>query len=65
MQRQMRGAVLVVASYESLRADVAWFSGMRFQYCALDEGHIIRNSKTKVTKACKQVWSLVAVVVTA
>lgn len=57
MQRQVRGGVLVVASYESVRADALWFSGLRFQYCALDEGHIIRNSKTKVTKACKQVCS--------
>ena len=57
-QRQVRGGMLVVASYESVRADISWFSRLRFQYCVLDEGHIIRNSKTKVTRACKQVCSL-------
>lgn len=47
--------VLVVTSYECVRSDVAWLSKQPFLYCALDEGHIIRNGKTKVTKACKQV----------
>lgn len=57
LQKQVRGGVLVVASYESVRSDAVWFASQHFQYCALDEGHIIRNSKAKVTKACKQVCS--------
>lgn len=57
VQRQARWSVdtLVVTSYECVRADVAWLSQKPFLYCVLDEGHIIRNGKTKVTKACKQV----------
>lgn len=47
--------VLVVTSYECVRSDIPWLSNQPFLYCALDEGHIIRNGKTKVTKACKQV----------
>jgi TATA-binding protein-associated factor len=58
LQRQVRGGVIAVASYESVRQDISWFAGVRFQYCALDEGHIIRNSKTKVTQACKKVQYL-------
>eukprot|EP00892_Ulva_mutabilis_P005302 jgi/Ulvmu1/3143/UM015_0183.1 len=57
VQRQSRWGVdtLVVTSYESVRSDITWLSQKPFLYCVLDEGHIIRNGKTKVTKACKQI----------
>lgn len=59
VQRQPQWGVdtLVVTSYECVRSDIAWLSQKPFLYCVLDEGHIIRNGKTKVTKACKQVPS--------
>ncbi|XP_055877074.1 TATA-binding protein-associated factor 172-like [Biomphalaria glabrata] len=45
---------LIVASYDVVRNDIDFFSGLRWNYCILDEGHIIRNGKTKLAKATKQ-----------
>lgn len=45
---------LVVASYDTIRKDIDFFSGIHFNYCVLDEGHIIKNGKTKSSKAIKQ-----------
>ena len=47
--------VLAVTSYETVRASSAWLAQQTFEYCVLDEGHIIRNPKAKVSRACKQV----------
>jgi len=40
---------LVVASYDIVRKDIDFFSAIKWNYCILDEGHIIKNGKTKVT----------------
>ncbi|CAL8122887.1 unnamed protein product [Orchesella dallaii] len=45
---------LVVASYDIVRNDIDFFSSIRWNYCILDEGHIIKNGKTKISKAIKQ-----------
>ncbi|XP_032595951.1 TATA-binding protein-associated factor 172 [Drosophila grimshawi] len=45
---------LVVASYDTVRKDIDYFSSIHFNYCVLDEGHIIKNGKTKSSKAIKQ-----------
>ncbi|XP_001359276.3 TATA-binding protein-associated factor 172 [Drosophila pseudoobscura] len=45
---------LVVASYDTVRKDIDFFRGIHFNYCVLDEGHIIKNGKTKSSKAIKQ-----------
>ncbi|XP_068152549.1 TATA-binding protein-associated factor 172 [Drosophila tropicalis] len=45
---------LVVASYDTVRKDIEYFSEIHFNYCVLDEGHIIKNGKTKSSKAIKQ-----------
>jgi len=45
---------LVVASYDTVRKDIDFFSGIHFNYCVLDEGHIIKNGKTKSSKAIKR-----------
>ena len=37
-------------SYEVLRADVDWVSERPWAYCVLDEGHIIRNPKSKLAQ---------------
>eukprot|EP00835_Amoeboradix_gromovi_P000193 NODE_7_length_48057_cov_0.322240.p1 type:complete len:1447 gc:universal NODE_7_length_48057_cov_0.322240:40324-44664(+) len=42
----------LITSYEIIRNDIEHLN-MNFNYCILDEGHVIRNSKTKITKACK------------
>lgn len=41
---------IVVASYESVKADVDWLAQHAWLYCVLDEGHIIRNPKSKITQ---------------
>ncbi|GIL55055.1 hypothetical protein Vafri_10704, partial [Volvox africanus] len=46
---------LLVMSYESLRADIEWVASRRWLYCVLDEGHAIRNPRSRVTHACKRV----------
>ncbi|TMW53120.1 hypothetical protein DOY81_001848, partial [Sarcophaga bullata] len=44
---------LVVASYDTIRKDIDFFSSLHWNYCVLDEGHIIKNGKTKSSKAIK------------
>nr|CAD7432737.1 unnamed protein product [Timema monikensis] len=39
---------LVVASYDIVRKDIDFFSSIKWNYCILDEGHVIKNGKTKV-----------------
>ena len=48
---------IVVASYESVKADVVWLAQHAWLYCVLDEGHIIRNPKSKITQvpACSAI----------
>ncbi|XP_015784868.1 TATA-binding protein-associated factor 172 [Tetranychus urticae] len=44
---------LVIASYDIVRNDIDFFSSISWNYCILDEGHIIKNGKTKLSKAIK------------
>lgn len=44
---------VVVTSYEVVRNDIANLEPLSWHYCILDEGHIIKNAKTKLTKAVK------------
>jgi len=46
---------VIIASYESVRADIAELATVDWLYCVLDEGHIIKNSKTKLSAAVKQI----------
>ena len=46
---------VVVTSYEVVRNDISSLQDMNWHYCILDEGHIIKNAKTKLTKAVKQI----------
>ncbi|KAI1784054.1 SNF2 chromatin remodeling protein [Ganoderma leucocontextum] len=46
---------IVVTSYEVVRNDISSLQDINWHYCILDEGHIIKNAKTKLTKAVKQV----------
>ncbi|CBQ68835.1 related to MOT1-transcriptional accessory protein [Sporisorium reilianum SRZ2] len=43
----------VVMSYDVVRNDIAALSQISWNYCILDEGHVIRTAKTKTTKAVK------------
>ncbi|KAK6131978.1 hypothetical protein DH2020_034285 [Rehmannia glutinosa] len=44
----------IVTSYDVVRKDIDHLKQLFWNYCILDEGHIIKNSKSKVTGAVKQ-----------
>ena len=48
---------VIVASYDIVRNEIDYFSQIRWHYVILDEGHIIKNGKTKASKAVKQLIS--------
>ncbi|RUS75204.1 hypothetical protein EGW08_017041 [Elysia chlorotica] len=54
LQKKVPHHNLIIASYDVVRNDVDFFSSIKWNYCILDEGHIIRNGKTKLAKATKQ-----------
>ncbi|XP_060070663.1 TATA-binding protein-associated factor 172-like isoform X2 [Ylistrum balloti] len=54
LQKRVKKHNLIVASYDVVRNDIEFFSTINWNYCILDEGHIIKNGKTKLSKAVKQ-----------
>ncbi|ODQ82572.1 hypothetical protein BABINDRAFT_164345 [Babjeviella inositovora NRRL Y-12698] len=48
-------ADVVVTSYDVARNDIEFIKKHDFNYCVLDEGHIIKNAAAKLTKAVKMV----------
>ncbi|KAG2752077.1 hypothetical protein P692DRAFT_20799116 [Suillus brevipes Sb2] len=46
---------VVITSYEVVRNDIASLEDYSWLYCILDEGHVIKNAKTKLTKAVKAI----------
>ncbi|XP_022880908.1 TATA-binding protein-associated factor BTAF1 [Olea europaea var. sylvestris] len=54
LQPQFDKHNVIVASYDVVRKDIDFLSHLSWNYCILDEGHIIKNSKSKVTVAVKQ-----------
>ena len=54
---RLRGLIkkydVVIISYDILRNDIEELSKINYNFCILDEGHIIKNPKTKLTKAVK------------
>jgi TATA-binding protein-associated factor len=46
---------VVICSYEILRNEIAHFANLHFNYCVLDEGHVIKNAKSKITLAVKSI----------
>ncbi|XLR65402.1 hypothetical protein S83_016074, partial [Arachis hypogaea] len=40
--------------YDVVRKDIDYLGQLLWNYCILDEGHIIKNAKSKVTLAIKQ-----------
>ncbi|TFY59920.1 hypothetical protein EVJ58_g5470 [Rhodofomes roseus] len=44
---------VIITSYEVVRNDITSLEDINWHYCILDEGHIIKNAKTKLTKAVK------------
>lgn len=49
-QKRFASVDVVVMSYDTLRADSAAILNHDWNYCVLDEGHVIRNPKAKITQ---------------
>jgi TATA-binding protein-associated factor len=49
----IKGYDVVITSYDIVRNDVNHLEPINWLYCILDEGHIIKNARTKLTKAVK------------
>ncbi|CAL9077601.1 TATA-binding protein-associated factor BTAF1 isoform X2 [Musa acuminata AAA Group] len=45
---------VIITSYDIVRKDIDILGKLAWNYCILDEGHIIKNSKSKITNAVKQ-----------
>lgn len=45
---------VIITSYDVIRKDIDYLGQILWNYCILDEGHIIKNAKSKVTLAVKQ-----------
>lgn len=50
---KLQSCDVVITSYEVVRNDISSLETHKWLYCILDEGHVIKNSKTKLTKAVK------------
>lgn len=46
---------VIILSYETLRTEVDFFKDLRFNYCVLDEGHLIKNPNSATTLAVKKI----------
>ncbi|CAG8444968.1 8385_t:CDS:10 [Ambispora gerdemannii] len=46
---------VIIMSYDIVRNDIEELSNINWNYCILDEGHVIKNGRTKITKAVKSV----------
>lgn len=55
IRMQIPSADVVVTSYDVCRNDVENLTEQFYNYCVLDEGHIIKNSASKLTKSVKRV----------
>ncbi|KAJ1569869.1 btaf1 RNA polymerase II, B-TFIID transcription factor-associated, 170kDa, partial [Nowakowskiella sp. JEL0078] len=55
LQSQFSKYDVVVTSYNIASKDSAELSKSNWNYCILDEGHVIKNSKTKLTQGVKAI----------
>ncbi|KAJ2754387.1 TATA-binding protein-associated factor mot1 [Coemansia pectinata] len=47
-------ADVVIMSYDVVRNDIELLAAQNWNYCVLDEGHVIKNARTKLTLAVKR-----------
>ena len=57
VRNQLDKVDIVITSYEVCRNDNDVFTPINWNYCVLDEGHLIKNPKAKNTVAVKQILS--------
>ncbi|KAL5998886.1 btaf1 RNA polymerase II, B-TFIID transcription factor-associated [Asimina triloba] len=53
LQDQFEKYNVIITSYDVIRKDIDYLGQLVWNYCILDEGHIIKNSKSKITNAVK------------
>ncbi|KAK5940364.1 TATA-binding protein-associated factor mot1 [Knufia obscura] len=54
---QLSTADIVITSYDVCRNDTDILASMNWNYCVLDEGHLIKNPKAKITVCVKKLMS--------
>ncbi|ETN45494.1 uncharacterized protein HMPREF1541_09326 [Cyphellophora europaea CBS 101466] len=54
---QLANSDIVITSYDVCRNDNEVLSALTWNYCVLDEGHLIKNPKAKITQAVKKLDS--------
>ena len=54
LQEQFDKHNVIITSYDVIRKDIDYLGQFLWNYCILDEGHIIKNAKSKITVAIKQ-----------
>jgi len=54
---QLSTADIVITSYDVCRNDTDVLASMTWNYCVLDEGHLIKNPKAKITICVKKLMS--------
>ncbi|CAH8594806.1 unnamed protein product [Dicrocoelium dendriticum] len=64
LQAQVLQHDLVITSYDTVRNDVQFFQSIFWNYVVLDEGHIIKSSKSKVARALKQLRAMHRLILT-
>ncbi|OWA51690.1 TATA-binding protein-associated factor 172 [Hypsibius exemplaris] len=54
LKKSFKKYSLIISSYDIVKNDIDFLRDITWNYCVLDEGHVIRNNKTKVFRAIKQ-----------
>ena len=57
LRSQLGTTDIVITSYDVCRNDIDSFVPLKWNYCVLDEGHLIKNPKAKTTIAVKRIVS--------
>jgi TATA-binding protein-associated factor len=55
MRSKLSTTDVVITSYEVCRNEIEVLGALDFNYCVLDEGHLIKNPKAKTTEAVKRI----------
>ncbi|CAI2172682.1 1119_t:CDS:10 [Funneliformis geosporum] len=55
LRPKINNSDVIIMSYDIVRNDIDDLANINWNYCILDEGHVIKNGKTKITKAVKSV----------
>ncbi|KAF2403611.1 putative TBP associated factor [Trichodelitschia bisporula] len=54
---KLKDADIIITSYDVCRNDIDFLETLDYNYCVLDEGHLIKNAHTRATKAVKRLKS--------